>query len=121
MGNYLNRFTQVSTFPLLVNDRLINSTSGNIVGLRSVNIQKALIMPQIKICFSTILGYKAFSMLIGIECSGINIDIGIKFLNGHFQSSRLQQLCKGGCNNSFSQRGGNTTGYKNVLGHCIYL
>src|ERR1700759_3113838 len=48
--NYLYCFSKKSTLTFFGNYVMINFTSGNIIGLRSRNIQETFIMSQIKIC-----------------------------------------------------------------------
>ena len=40
-------------------------------------------MAKIKIGFCTIFRYITFTMFIRIQCTGVNIDIRIKFLDGN--------------------------------------
>ena len=36
-------------------------------------VQKTLVVPKVKVGFRTIFGYVALPMLVGIECSWVNI------------------------------------------------
>src|SRR5690242_19754440 len=103
MWDHLNGLAQVSSFPLLINNSLVNAACCNVISLGGKYIQEAFVVTQIKICFCTILCYKAFAVLIRVQCSGINIDIGIEFLYGNSQPTGLQKLRQGSGNNAFSQ------------------
>ena len=90
MGNNLNGLSEKSTFPFFINNRLVNSAGSNIIGLCSENIQKTFVVPQIQVGFCTIFRNVTLPMLIGVEGTWIYIDIGIKFLNGHLETTGLQ-------------------------------
>ena len=102
MRNNLDGFAEISAFALLGDDCVVDFTRRDIVGFRSVNSKEALIMSEVKICFSTILSYITLSVLIGIECSRVDVDVGVKFLDGNSEASRLQEFRKGGGNDSFA-------------------
>src|SRR5688500_16866403 len=46
MRNHLNGFSEIGALSFFVDDRLINSSGGNVVRLRSWDIQEPFIMPQ---------------------------------------------------------------------------
>src|SRR5918993_3209591 len=78
-------------------------------------------MAEIKIRLGAIFRYKTLTVLVWIKGARIHVDVGIKLLNGYFQTPRLQQFCKRSGNYAFAKRGSNTAGYKNVFSHRIYL
>ena len=46
-------------------------------------------MAQIKIGLHAVISYEHFTMLNGVHGSGIDVDVGIEFLHGHFVASGL--------------------------------
>jgi len=44
-------------------------------------------MSQVQVCFCTVIGNEDFTMLDRVHGSGIDIDIRIEFLHGHFVST----------------------------------
>ena len=87
--NYLDSFTQKSTFALFINNGLVNSTGGYIVSLRGGDIQKTFVVPKVQIGFGTVFSYITFAMLVRVKRAGVNIDIGVEFLNGYSVTSCL--------------------------------
>ncbi len=73
-------------------------------------------MPQVKISFGAVIGYKTLPVFIRIERSGIDVDIRIKFLDSGPVSPGLQQFCQRRSNNAFPQGRRYTARYKNILG-----
>ena len=47
-------------------------------------------MPQVQIRFGSIVSDITFTMFIGIERTGINVDIRVELLNGDFKTLRLK-------------------------------
>ena len=74
---------------------LVNASGGNVVCLRGRSVQKALVVAQVKVGLGTVLGDVALSVLIGIQRTRINIEVGVKLLNGHRITTCLQELGQG--------------------------
>ena len=51
-------------------------------------------MAQIEIRLATVVRDVAFTMLIGIQCTGIYIDVRIHLLDGHLITSCLKELAR---------------------------
>ena len=49
-------------------------------------------MTQIQISFHAISRYVAFSMLVRVQRTWVNVNIRIEFLNSDFVTSRLEQF-----------------------------
>src|SRR5690606_33586417 len=90
MGDHLYGFAQKFPPALLFDDALVDPPGGNIVGLGGTDVQKTLVMPQVQVGLRPIVGDITFPMFIGIEGSGVYVDIGIQFLNGGAVSPGLQ-------------------------------
>ena len=73
----LNSFTQIITFSFFVDHILIDASCGDVVIFMCRLIQKSFIVSQIEIGFMSVNGYIAFAMLVRIESTRIDIDIGI--------------------------------------------
>ncbi len=89
MGNDLNRLSQVGAFAFLINNSLVNFACGHVAGPGGIDAQKTFVMSQIKVCFGSVFSYITFSVFIGIQCSGIYVNIRIKFLYSNAQASGL--------------------------------
>jgi len=74
-------------------------------------------MPEIEVCFGTVFCYITLPVFIRIERAGVNIDVGIKFLDGHFQTSGLKEFSQRGGNDAFTQRRGYASGNKYIFSH----
>ena len=89
--NRLNRIAQIAALTLARNHIGIDFARRQVGILIQVFVDKTLVMTQIQIGFCTVFCDIHLAMLIRAHGSGINIDIGIQFLRGHLEPSRLQQ------------------------------
>ena len=118
MGHHLDRLAQIVTATLFVDHRLIDTTGGERVGLRSLDAGEALIVTQVEVGFHTIYCYIAFSVLIGIERTGVNVNIGVKFLDSDVVASGLKQFADRGRDNTFAEGRYNTARDEYILCFC---
>ena len=115
MWNDLNRRPQILAFTLLAQDFAIDFTSGDIRVFIEIDVNKTLIMPQIKIRLGSIICDKHFSMLVRAHGAGINVDIGVKLLNRNLETAILQKPAQASCHNPFPDRRNYTAGDKNIF------
>ena len=121
MGDHLHRASPVIPVPLLVEDRPVDFAAGHIGIEVQVLIDKPLIVAQIQVCLRPVLGHKDLPVLDRVHSPRIHIQIGIQFLHGDAVSARLEQAPQGGCRNSLSKTGDDTSGDKNISGHGFLL
>lgn len=115
MGYHLHGFTQVFTLPLLGDNVIVDAAGGNIIRLGGGDVEEAFVMTKIEVGFGSVIGHVALPMFVGVQGSGVYINIGIKLLDGYRKPPGLKEFTQGGRDNAFSQGGGNTSGYKNVF------
>ena len=88
----LDGLAQVIAATLFFDDALVDAAGGDVVGLRGTHVQKTFVVAQIKVGFSAVFGHVALPVFIRVECAGIDIDVGIQFLDGHSVATALQEL-----------------------------
>ena len=96
MRHHLNRLAQIVAMTLTIDDRLVDTSCGDRVVTGGVNARKPFVMSQIEIGLETILRHVALTMLIGIECAWIDVDIGVELLDSDLIAACLQQLADAG-------------------------
>ena len=82
-------------------------------------IDETFIMSQIQIGLRAVVRHVAFSMLIRIQRSRIDVDVGIEFLYGYPKSSGLKKFGQRCGNDAFSQGGSHTASNENIL--CTHI
>ena len=91
MGDNLYCLAEVVAAALLLDDTLVDAAGGDVVGAGGAHIGEALIMPEVEVGFMTVDGDVAFAMLIGVECTRVDIDVGVELLDGDTITARLEQ------------------------------
>ena len=90
MGNNLNGAAEEITPSFFGDDGTVNLTGGDVGILRQVNIYETFVVPQVKVCFGAVLGDKYFPVLIRGHCTGVDIQIRVKFLDGNADTAAFQ-------------------------------
>ncbi len=86
MGNDLYRLAEVCTLTLLVQDIPVYLTRGKIGKLVQILINEALVMSEVEVGLSTVVGDEHFAVFERIHGSRVYIDIGIQLLCSHSQT-----------------------------------
>ena len=84
MRDDLYGLPQVVAPALLVYHLLVDSSCGDIVGPRGVDVGETLVMAQVEVGLVAVGGDVAFTVLIGIERSRVYVDVWVEFLYRHF-------------------------------------
>ena len=83
MGNHLDGSSAVIAPAFFVKNGPVYFSGGYIGILIQTFVDKPLVMPQVKICFRAVVGYKDLSVLYGIHSSRVYVDVGVEFLHSH--------------------------------------
>ncbi len=65
-----------------------------VVGLAGRYVQEPLVVAEVKVGFGPVLGYIAFTMFVWIQCSGVNIYVGVELLDGNAVPPYLEEFCQ---------------------------
>ena len=90
--HHLDGLAQIVAAALLVDDSLIDTPSGERVGLRRLNAGEALVVAQVEVGLHTVDGDIAFAMFVGVERTGVDVDVGVELLDGDVVAPGLQEL-----------------------------
>jgi hypothetical protein len=98
----LDRTSEIVTLALLGDDLLIETTRGKRRKLVHVRVEESLIVSDIEISLSSIVGDEDLSMLKWTHSSWIDIEISVELLTEYFESSSLQERSDRCCSDPFS-------------------
>ena len=87
----LNRASQIVSTPLLLDYCLVDLPGRGIVFLRHVQIEEPFIVTQVEIGFGAVIGNVYLTVLEGIHCPGVNINVGIQLQDRHVETASLQK------------------------------
>ena len=116
VGDDLNCLAQVFAAAFLVDDTLVDAARGDVVGLGSPDVEKALVVTEVEVGLGPVIRHEAFPMLVGIQGSRVNVDVGVEFLDGHLHATGLQKLGQRRADDALSEAGGNSSRDEDVLG-----
>ena len=115
VGYDLHGLAEIRSLPLLLYDSLVDAAGGDVVGLRHAHVQETLVVTEVQVGLRTVVGDIAFAVLVGVQGSGIHIDVGIELLDRDTQSPALEQFGDGCGKYSLAQRRSHAACYKNIL------
>ena len=117
MRNYLHGFSEVISFSFFAQNVPVNFAGGNIVVMALADIEVSLIISQILICLSPVLGHEDFPMLDRRHRARIDIQIWITLNNIHRITTGLQQRAQTRGQDAFAQTRGDTACHEYKLCH----
>ena len=88
----LDRPAEVFAPAFLVDDALVDAAGGDVVGLGSPDVEEALVVTEVEVGLGPVIRDEAFPMLVGVQGSRVNVDVGVQFLDGHLHAAGLQEL-----------------------------
>ena len=118
MRHDLHRLAQIVAATFLVDDTLVNTARRDVVCPCRGDVEEPFVVPEVEVGFMTVHCYIALAVFIGIQRSGVNINVGVELLDCYFVTSCLKQFTQRGRNDSFTQRGNHASRNKNVLSIC---
>ena len=119
VGDHLDGAAQVVPSALLVQKGPVDLAGGEIAEPVEVFVDEPFVVPQIQVGLRPVLGDKDLPVLVGTHGAGVNVQIGVQLLGGHFISPVFQQTAEAGGGNPFAQAGDHPTGDKHIF--CFHL
>src|SRR5258708_16213915 len=76
----LDRFSQVLSFALIVQNGLVHLSAGEVIEPREFAIGESLVMAKVQVGFGSIIEDINLAVLIGVHRAWIDVEIGVKLL-----------------------------------------
>ena len=93
VGDDLDGLAQVRALALAGNDGIVDPSGRHIVGLGGMDAEETFVVTEVEVGLRAVFGDVAFPVLVGIERSGVDVDVGIEFLDGDSEAPGLQEFC----------------------------
>ena len=94
MRHHLDGLAQIVAPPLTLDDAQIDAPCGHTVVTGGLNAGKPLVMAQVEVGLHAVGCHVALTMLIGVQCSRVDVDVRVELLNGNMVAPCLQQLAQ---------------------------
>ena len=116
VGDDLYRAAVVAAGALAVQHRIVDLAGGDGAVAGEVFVDEAFVMSKVEVGFHAVLGDEHLAVLVGVHRSGIDVQIGIEFLEGDRVAARLEQSAQRRRCDALAQRRRDAAGDKNVFG-----
>ena len=116
MRNDLDCLAQIGALALLRDDGIVDLAGRYVVGLGRMDTQESFVMAQVQVGLGAVFRDVALTVLIRIERTGIDVDVGIEFLDGDAKAARLQEFGQGSRDDAFPKRRSHSARYEYILG-----
>ena len=117
MGNHLDGFAEIITAPFAGDDLFVNAARSNVVALGEMRVSETLVVAEVEIGLSTIVGDEDFAVLERTHRSGVYVQVGVEFLQGDAEPPAFEQTTNGGGGNPFSKRRNYAAGDEYIFSH----
>ena len=115
MRNDLHGLAKIVATAFFIDDILIDTSGGDIVGLVGFDIKETLVVPEVEVGLMPVHGDEALAVLVGVERARVHVDIRIELLVGDTETACLQEFAKRGSDDTFSERRGYASGDEDVF------
>ena len=95
--------SQVVAVALTVYHRLVDATGGYTIVTCCVYACKSLVVAQIQVGLKPVFSNIALAVLVGVQRTRVDVNVGVKLLYCHFIAACLQQLAYAGRDDSLTK------------------
>ena len=96
VGNDLDGFAEVVAAALLEDDLLVDAAGGVVVVARKGRVGEALVVAEVEVGLSAVVGDEDLAVLEGRHGAGIDVEVGIELHQVDAQAAALKQAADGG-------------------------
>ena len=108
---------EIFAAPLAGDHRRIDAAGGDVVALPGVDPGEPLVMAEIEIGLSPVVGHEDFAVLIGTHRSRIDVEIGIELAQPDPVTTSLQQRAQRRRRKTLTKRGNHAARYEYKARH----
>ena len=102
MRHHLHGLAQIVPAAFFLYDILIDTSRRDVVRTMGTHIQETLVVSEVQIRLVPVFRHVTFAVLVGVQRTGIHIDIRIEFLVRNMKPARFEQIAQRSGNDSFS-------------------
>ena len=81
-----------------------------------IGIEEALVVPDVEICFGSVVSDEDLSVLERVHRAGVDIEIGIELLHGDAQAACLEEIAETRRRQAFAEGRGDPAGDEHMSG-----
>src|SRR5439155_748695 len=96
VGDDLHGLAEVVAAALFLDDLEVDAAGGEVVLARGAHGGEALVVAEVEVGLGAVVGDEDLAVLERRHGSGIDVDVGIEFLEGDLEAARLEESADGG-------------------------
>jgi len=89
--DHLNGRTEVVAAALLLDDRLVDLTRRDVIVAGERLVDESLVVAEVEVGLGAVVGDEDFTMLERVHRAGVDVDVGIQFLDRNADAAGFQQ------------------------------
>ena len=113
----LHRLAEVLAAPLLVEHVPVHLAGGEVGIAVEVLVDEALIVAEIQVSLTAVLGHIDLAVLVGTHGPGVDVDVGVELLRGDLEAAALEQPPERGRRDPFAKPGYDAACHKHIFCH----
>src|SRR5271165_1435356 len=117
VGDHLHRRAEILAAPFAADHRRIDPAGGDRIAAPRGNADVALVMAEIEIGLSPVIGDVDLPVLVGAHRAGIDIEVRVELPEPDLEPARLQQSAKRRRRETLAERGDHAAGNKDEPRH----
>jgi hypothetical protein len=111
----LDGLPEVVAAALLGDDLFVDASGGKVIVARELGVGEALIVAEVEIGLSTVVGDEDLAMLEGRHRAGVDVQVGVKLHDVDLDAACLEQAADGCRSQTLAERRHNSACYKDVF------
>ena len=117
VGDDLDRVAEIVAAPLLLDHRQIDRTGGHVGASAQVLAGEALVVAEIEVGLSPVVGDEDLAVLERVHRSGVDVDVRVELLVDDAETAGAKEATKRGGGDALAERGDDPTRDEHILGH----
>ena len=90
----LDGLTEVVATTFALDDAEVDAPCGDAVVACGLDAGEAFVVPQVEVGLHAVGSNVAFAVLVGVECAGVDVDVGVELLDGNLVAPCLEQFAE---------------------------
>ena len=103
VGDDLYRFSEKFAFTFAGDDIIIYASSGDVVGLGGSDVEESFVVAEVEVRFRAVVGDEALAVFVGVERTGVDVDVRVELLDRHLEAAGLEEHAEGSRDDAFAE------------------
>ena len=117
MRNNLNGFAEVFAAAFLRDNVRVDLACREIRELVEILVDKTLIVTEVEVGFSAVLGYVDLAVLIRTHCAWVDVDVWVELLSRDLKTARFEESAERGGGDAFAETRNYAARNKDIFSH----